>query len=74
MEPNHESPQRLLYPIPEARQLLGGIGHSTFYAIVKDGGLKITKVRGRSFVAAAELRRYAGEPDTATDQGAGAAP
>jgi hypothetical protein len=59
------APIRLLYPVPEARQLLGGIGVTCFYAIVKDGGIKITKVRGRSFVAASELRRFSGEDPAA---------
>jgi hypothetical protein len=55
-----ETPQRFLYPVPEARQLLGGIGHTTFYAMVKAGEIKLVKIRGRSFVSASELRRIAG--------------
>ena len=53
-------PKRLLYPIPEARQLMGNIGQTMFYAEVKDGNIKLTKKRGRSFVTEAEIRRYAG--------------
>ncbi len=48
-------PNRLLYPIPEARALLGGISHSGFYKIVNQGLIKITKVGRRSFVTHDEL-------------------
>ena len=50
-------PQRLLHPIPEARQMLGGIGHTKFYALVKAGRIKLTKIGGRSFVTPSELQR-----------------
>lgn len=59
MDPTTEKPQRLLYPIPEARQLLGGIGHSFFYSLVKAGKIKLTRIRGRSFVSASEIARVA---------------
>ena len=63
MEPTSESPQplnipqRLLHPIPEARQMLGGIGHTKFYELVKDGRIKLTRIDGRSFVTPSELQR-----------------
>ena len=53
-------PARLLYSIPEARQLLGGIGHSLFYSMVSDGRVRLTKIGARSFVSDAELKRAAG--------------
>ena len=53
-------PARLLYSIPEARQLLGGIGHSLFYSMVKDGRVRLTKIGARSFVSDADLKCAAG--------------
>jgi len=50
-------PQRALYPIPEARERLGGIGHTAFYKLVKNGDIKVTKLGGRSFVSDAEIQR-----------------
>ena len=50
-------PKRRLYPVSEARQLLGGIGHSTFYQLVKDGVVVITKVRNRSMVTDRNIDR-----------------
>lgn len=57
--PKH--PQQLLFSIPETRQILGGIAHSTIYALVKAGDLRLTKVRGRSFITAAEIERFVQE-------------
>ena len=59
-------PNRLLYPISEARQILGGIGHSLFYELVKAGNIKLTRIRGRSFVSASEIQRLADEGADAT--------
>ena len=53
-------PKRLLYPIPEARQLLGNIGHSMFYQRVKAGDIRLTKIGRRSFVSESELKRVSG--------------
>lgn len=72
MEPTSESPrdverpplntpQRLLHPIPEARQILGGIGHTKFYSLVKAGSIKLTRIGGRSFVTPSELQRCVDE-------------
>ena len=61
MKETQGSSERLLYPVPEARQILGGIGHSLFYSLVKAGDIKLTKIGNRSFVRASELRRVAGE-------------
>lgn len=55
----HESKRRLLYPIKESRELLGGIGNSLFYELVKTGQIKLTKIGKRSFVSHAELKRAA---------------
>ena len=48
----------LIHPIPDAREILGGIGNSKFYEIVSEGQLKLVKIGSRSFVTADELRRY----------------
>ena len=64
MSPTEQVPKRLLYPVCEARELLGGIGHTFFYTLVKAGDIKLVKIRGRSFVSASELRRISGQkPD-----------
>ena len=54
-------PQRLLHPIPEARHILGGIGHTKFYQLVNDGRIKLTKIDDRSFVTPSELQRCVDE-------------
>jgi excisionase family DNA binding protein len=46
---------RQLMPVKEARQQLGGISHSTFYRLVKEGELSLFKIGSRSFVQAEEL-------------------
>ncbi len=46
---------RLLMAVKEARQQLGGISPTTFYALVKEGGLSLVKIGRRSFVQAQEL-------------------
>ncbi len=48
-------PHRLLYPIREARALLGDISHSGFYQFVGQGLIRITKIGRRSFVTHDEL-------------------
>lgn len=53
--------ERDLYPVPEARERLGGISNGLFYSLVKAGTISITKLGRRSFVTAAELRRAAAE-------------
>jgi excisionase family DNA binding protein len=51
----HKKHMRHLVPVTEARQQLGGIGHSTFYALVNEGELSLIKIGRRSFVQAEEL-------------------
>ena len=61
-EQNLPSPvDRALYPIPEARRLLGGISHSCFYELIKQGKLKLLKIGRRSFVSSAEINRFLDE-------------
>jgi excisionase family DNA binding protein len=52
-------PARRLYPIEEARYLLGGMGRSTLYAAVKRGEIKIVKLGRRSYISATEIDRLA---------------
>ena len=52
---------RALYPIPEARRLLGGISHSCFYELIKQEKLKLSKIGRRSFVSSTEINRFLDE-------------
>jgi len=49
---------RDLYSLPEARERLGGISHSSVYKLIGRGDLRVTKVLGRTFVSAAEIKRF----------------
>ena len=49
-------PDRRLYPIPEARELLGDISHSGFYKYVGRGLIRVVKLGSRSFVTSDEIR------------------
>ena len=51
---------RLLLPVKEARQQLGGISPTTFDALVKEGELSLVKIGRRSFVQAEELDDFLG--------------
>jgi hypothetical protein len=46
-------PERMLYPISEVRQKLGGISPTTFYQLVADEQIVIVKIGRRSFVSGA---------------------
>ena len=50
-----EKRMRHLMPVKEARQQLGGISPTTFYALDKKGELSLDKIGRRSFVHAEEL-------------------
>ena len=56
-EPQASPGPRLLYPISEARYLLGGISNGMFYKLVGEGLIHLTKIRRRSFVTDDELHR-----------------
>jgi hypothetical protein len=49
---------RLLYPVPEARALLGGIGHTTIYELMKTGQLERVNIGRRTFITAKSLVAY----------------
>lgn len=57
---SEQTVQRLLHPVDDARHALGGISRATFYEMVKDGRLRLTKIGKRSFVSDPELKRVAG--------------
>ncbi|MDT5045142.1 MAG: helix-turn-helix domain-containing protein [Mycobacterium sp.] len=46
---------KALRDLKEARQQLGGISPTTFYALVKGGELSLVKIGRRSFVQAEDL-------------------
>ena len=47
--------ERRLISVAEAREWLGGISRTTFYALVKEGELSLVKIGRRSFVHEEEL-------------------
>ncbi len=51
---------RLLHPIPEAAEVLGGIGRSTLYEKIASGEIAAVKVGRRTYIAHDELERYVG--------------
>jgi excisionase family DNA binding protein len=50
--------RRLIYPIAEACELLGGIGRTTLYEEAKNGRIRFTKIGSRSFVSHDEIEAY----------------
>ena len=51
----HKKHTRHLLPVTEARQQLGGISPTTFYALFKEGELSLVKIGRRSFIQAEDL-------------------
>ena len=51
-------PERLLYPLPEVRERLGGISYTTLYALIGRGDLLVVKIGRRSFIPAESLTRF----------------
>jgi len=49
---------RHLMTVKEARQQLGGISPTTFYALVKEGELSLVKIGRRSFVQSEALADF----------------
>jgi excisionase family DNA binding protein len=49
---------RLLHPIPEAADVLGGMGRSTLYEKIAQGEIATVKVGRRSYIAHDELERF----------------
>ena len=49
---------RLLHPIPESQDILGGMSRSTLYEKIGNGEIKPVKVGRRTYIAHDELERY----------------
>ncbi|MEE2852237.1 MAG: hypothetical protein VX424_06235 [Actinomycetota bacterium] len=49
---------RLLYPVRQAREMLGGIGHSKTYELFKSGDLIKVNIGRRAFVTAESITAY----------------
>jgi Helix-turn-helix domain len=47
-----------LVPIPEARQVLGGIGHTTVYELIKRGEIVKVNIGRRGFITSESLEDY----------------
>ena len=64
METNATNPdptapvERLLYPLPEVRKMLGDLSHSGLYKLFGSGAIRVTKIGRRSYVTAEEIRTY----------------
>jgi excisionase family DNA binding protein len=44
--------------IPNSGQYLGGLGRTTVYALIRDGEIRASKIRGRTVILRAELDAY----------------
>lgn len=49
---------RLLYPEPEAREMLGGIGRTKLYQLVTAGQITPVRIGRRTFYDHDDLARY----------------
>lgn len=58
MDARQERQARRLYPIEEARQLIGGVSRATFYELVKSGRIAVVHIGRRTFVEAGEIARF----------------
>jgi hypothetical protein len=47
-----------IYSIPEAREILGGIGHTMIYELVNEGHLTKVKMGRRSFITADSINSF----------------
>ncbi|MCX7356226.1 MAG: helix-turn-helix domain-containing protein [Alphaproteobacteria bacterium] len=50
--------QKALYNVRDARAFLGGLSHSKFYALVREGSIELTKIGRRSYVTPQEIERF----------------
>ncbi|CAA0120985.1 Uncharacterised protein [Mycolicibacterium vanbaalenii] len=53
-----DSTVRRLVPIPEAREVLGGIGHTTIYDLIKRGEIVKVNIGRRGFITSESLAAY----------------
>jgi predicted DNA-binding transcriptional regulator AlpA len=47
-----------LLPIPEAREILGGIGHTTIYQLIKNGEIIKVNLGRRGFVTSESIEAF----------------
>lgn len=52
-------PARALYPVKEARQIWGGMAHSTFYKLLAERKIRLVRLGRRVYVPADEIARIA---------------
>lgn len=52
-------PERALYPVKEARHLLGGLSQAGFYNFAKAQQIQLVRLGRRTFVPSAEIARIA---------------
>jgi excisionase family DNA binding protein len=57
--------QRLLYPMPEAAELLGGITERKLRMMIVDKEIKCTRIGRRVFISAGQLAEYVAEREKA---------
>jgi hypothetical protein len=51
---------RLLVPIPDSQETLGGVGRTTIWKLVKAGELEQVCIGRRAFITAESLEAYVG--------------
>ena len=56
--PIADNDDRLLYPSPEARHIIGGIGLTTYHKLINDGELERVHIGRRAFITAESLHAY----------------
>lgn len=49
--------QRVLYPLNEAQELLGGVSRDLFYRLERRGEIRLVRIGRRVFVPADEIDR-----------------
>ncbi|SKG74527.1 Helix-turn-helix domain [Mycobacteroides abscessus subsp. bolletii] len=64
-----DNASKRLISIPEARQLLGGIGHTTIYEIVKRGEIVKVNIGRRGFITSESLEAYMDRLTHVADEG-----
>ncbi len=52
------APRPLLYDVPTASRILGNLGRTSVYNLMKTGKLHPVKIGKRTFLTDRELRRY----------------
>jgi Helix-turn-helix domain len=68
-----ETRVKRLVSIPEARHLLGDIGHTTVYELIKRGEIVKVNIGRRGFITLESLEDYMGRLSAAASSGGDAA-